>query len=65
MSQSKKNYCPLAENFPDAFAYCRTVLDCTGNPVKYIILDVNKAFEALTGITRSNLRAARLLRYLK
>mgnify|MGYP000861109990 CR=1 FL=1 len=65
MSQSRKNYCPLVENFPDAFACCRTVLDCTGNPVKYIILEVNKAFETLTGITGSKLIGSEIVEVLK
>jgi len=37
------------EHLPDAFAYHKIVTDSEGKPVDYIFLDVNPAFEQMTG----------------
>jgi len=42
----------LIENLPDAFAYHKFIADSSGNPVDYIFLDVNPAFEQMTGLSR-------------
>ena len=42
----------LIENLPDAFAYHQLVTDSKGNPVDYIFLEVNQAFEEMTGFSR-------------
>ena len=39
----------LMENLPEAFAYHQVLTDSEGEPVDYIFLDVNWAFEEMTG----------------
>jgi PAS domain S-box-containing protein len=36
----------------DGFAYCRVVFDSAGKAVNYVFLEVNSAFERLTGLKR-------------
>ena len=52
MEPGKDRYRLLMEHLPDAFAYHQIVTDYSGNPVDYIILDVNPAFSAMTGFSR-------------
>ncbi len=40
------------ENLPEAFAYHQVVTDDTGNPVDFIFLQINAAFEEMTGLQR-------------
>ena len=42
-----------AEHFPDGIACCRAVLDTDGKPVDFTFLEVNPAFERLTGLSRN------------
>jgi PAS domain S-box-containing protein len=42
----------LLENLPDGFARHQILIDSNGNPVDYLFLDVNPAFEKMTGLTR-------------
>ena len=44
----------LLENLPDAFAYHRLLVDDQGRPVDYVFLDVNPAFESMTGLKRDD-----------
>ncbi len=43
------------ENFPDAIAYCQIITDSEGSPVDYVFLDVNLAFEVMTGLSRGDI----------
>ncbi len=45
----------LVENMPDAFAYHQIVVDSDGNPVDYIFLGVNAAFETMTGLKKDDI----------
>jgi len=49
MPESEENYRRLFEHMSEGFAYCRMIFD-NGQPVDFIYLDVNPAFEALTGL---------------
>jgi len=40
------------EQHPDAVAFHQIITDSSGKPVDYVFLDVNRAFEAMTGLTR-------------
>ncbi len=40
----------LIKNLPDAFTYYRIVTDGDGNPADYVFLEVNAAFEEMTGL---------------
>ena len=45
-------YRSLFENMMNGFAYHKMVFDEDGKPVDYVFLEVNKAFERLTGLKR-------------
>jgi PAS domain S-box-containing protein len=47
---SERNCHLLFENMLDGFAYCKMLYDECGQPVDYIYLDTNRAFEQLTGL---------------
>jgi PAS domain S-box-containing protein len=46
----EKKYRTLFENMLEGFAYCRMIYDENGNPADWVYLDVNGAFERLTGL---------------
>ena len=48
----KDRACLLIENLPDGFAYHQIITDSSGKPEDYIFLDVNPAFEQMTGLSR-------------
>ena len=45
----------LLHHLPDGFALHQIVLDDGGKPIDYIFLEVNPAFEALTGVVRGQI----------
>ncbi len=47
---SELRYRSLFEHMLDGFAYCRMLYDDRGSPVDFVYLDVNQAFEQLTGL---------------
>ncbi len=47
-----EKYRKIIDNLPDAFAYHQIVTDSHGNPMDYIILDVNCSFENITGLSK-------------
>ena len=49
LCQSEELYRSLFENMLNGFAYCRMLFD-QGRPLDFMYLDVNKAFEAQTGL---------------
>ncbi len=55
MKYDSDKYRLLIESLPDAFAYHRIVLDDHGTPVDYIFLEVNSAFEEMTGLKREEI----------
>jgi len=56
---SERKYRTLFENMLEGFAYCRMIYDKDGRPVDWEYLDVNAAFERLTGL--SGIRGKRVL----
>jgi len=50
LKDSEKQYHNLFENMIDGYAYCKMLFDETGRPIDWIYLEVNKAFEQLTGL---------------
>jgi len=52
LRESEKKYRSLFENMLDGFAYCRMIFDETSNPVDFEYLEINEAFERLTGLKR-------------
>ena len=54
LRESEQKYRSLFENMLNGFAYHRMVFDDDGRPVDYEFLDINEAFERLTGLKREN-----------
>ena len=50
------------EKMLDGFAYHKIIVDSTGKPVDYIFLEINTAFERLTGLKREKIIARKRLR---
>ncbi|HSD58081.1 MAG TPA: PAS domain S-box protein, partial [Methanotrichaceae archaeon] len=50
LQDSEKRYRSLFENMLDGFAYCKMLYDDQGRPVDFVYLEVNSAFERLTGL---------------
>ena len=50
LQESTRKYQNLFENMLEGFAYCRMFYDANGRPVDWIYLNVNPAFERLTGL---------------
>jgi PAS domain S-box-containing protein len=60
LKNSEKKYHSLFENMLDGFAYCKMLFDDDGTPVDFIYLDINDAFEHLTGLKRENVVGKRV-----
>lgn len=54
MKPANNKYRLLIENLSDAFAYHQMITDSEGKPVDYIFLEVNQAFETMTGLKRGD-----------
>jgi PAS domain S-box-containing protein len=52
MGTDRKQFDMFFDKMLDGFAYHRIVLDKTGKPIDYVFLEVNNAFERLTGLKR-------------
>jgi len=50
LKKSEMKYRRFFTTVRDGWAYQRTITDAGNNPVDYVFLEVNKAFEALTGL---------------
>ncbi len=51
LKRSEEKLNSLFSNMSEGFAYHRIVLDSEGKPCDYVFLEVNEAFERLTGLT--------------
>jgi len=52
LRESEKKYRSLFENMLDGFALCRMIFDEQNKPVDFVYLEINTAFERLTGLKR-------------
>ena len=50
LRESERRYRSLFENMLDGFAYCQMLYDDRDRPVDFVYLEVNPAFEQLTGL---------------
>jgi PAS domain S-box-containing protein len=60
LAESEDRYRRLFENMMDGFALHEIVVDDAGEPIDYVFLEVNSAFERLTGLRRENLIGKRV-----
>jgi PAS domain S-box-containing protein len=51
---AKEKYHSLFANMLNGFAYCEMIFDKEGKPVDFVYLEINDAFERLTGLRREN-----------
>ena len=49
---SEEKYRSLFENMINGYAYCRMIFDQKDEPVDFVYLEINSAFERLTGLKR-------------
>jgi PAS domain S-box-containing protein len=54
LKQSEEKYRQLFTNMMDGFAYCQMIFDEKDKPTDFIYLEVNDAFERLTGLKRAD-----------
>lgn len=52
LAASENRYRSLFDNMLNGFAYCRMVMDDDGQPVDFVYLEINDAFERITGLER-------------
>ena len=50
LAESESHFRSLFENMLNGFAYCRMLYDDDGHPVDFVYIDVNAAFERITGL---------------
>ncbi len=50
--ESEKKYRSLFENMLDGFAFCKMVFDDKNKPIDFVYLEINDAFERITGLKR-------------
>jgi PAS domain S-box-containing protein len=54
LRKSEEEYSSLFNNMMDGFAYCKMVFDETEKPVDFIYLQINDAFEKITGLKKQS-----------
>ncbi len=52
LRKSEEEYSSLFANMTDGFAYCQMIFDETNQPVDFVYLQINDAFERITGLQR-------------
>ncbi|HNW81963.1 MAG TPA: diguanylate cyclase [bacterium] len=59
------DFCKLVvKESPVGYAYHKTILDETGKPVDYILLEANDAFEKLTGLKLEHIKGKKVTEFL-
>ena len=65
LSVDRKNFNMFFERMMDGFAYHKIIVDNEGKPVDYVFLEVNNAFEKMTGLTREKIIGKKVTEVLK
>ncbi|MDO8473140.1 MAG: PAS domain S-box protein, partial [Dehalococcoidia bacterium] len=60
LSESELQYRSLFSNMTNGFAYCRMLFDGDNRPVDFIYIEVNDAFERLTGMRKGDVLGKRI-----
>jgi len=55
LQESERKYRSLFDNMLNGFSYCKILVDENSQPIDFIYLDVNVAFERLTGLKREDI----------
>ncbi len=55
LRKSEEEYRSLFTNMMDGFAYCKMIFDDQGKPTDFIYLQINDAFERITGLKRDQI----------
>ena len=58
--ESEKKYRSLFENMLDGFAFCKMVFDEQNKPTDFVYLEINDAFERITGLKRETVVGKRV-----
>lgn len=58
--ESESRYKTLFENMQEAFAYHEIIVDDYGKPCDYVFLEINEAFEKMTGLKKDNIIGKRV-----
>jgi len=61
----RKEFKMFFERMIDSFAHHKIVVDTSGNPIDYIFLEVNNAFEEMTGLKKEEVIGKRVTEVLK
>ncbi len=64
LQESEEKYRSLFENMSQGFAFHKVVVDEDGQPIDYIFLEINKAFEEQTGLKREDVIGKRVTELL-
>ncbi len=64
MFSEPDDYRIMLEKMPQAFACHRIITDEDNNPVDYVFLDVNRAFEEMTGLVKEEILGRRITEVL-
>ncbi len=64
LKRAERKYRALFDNMLDGFAYHRIIVDAAGEPVDYVFLEVNRSFEQITGLKRSEIVGRRVTEVL-
>ena len=62
--RNEASYRGLFTNMASGFAHHRTIVDDAGKPVDYVFLEINRAFEQLTGLKREDVIGKRVTELL-
>jgi PAS domain S-box-containing protein len=55
ITKSQEEYSSLFVNMVDGFAYCQMIFDESQKPVDFVYLQINDAFEKITGLKRASI----------
>jgi PAS domain S-box-containing protein len=65
LGRDRKQFNMFFERMLDGFAYHKIILDRAGKPVDYIFIEINHAFEVLTGLKREKIIGKKVTEVLK
>ena len=60
LMKSQEEYSSLFANMIDGFAYCQMQFDDSGKPIDFVFLQVNDAFQKITGLKRETIVGRRV-----